>query len=1139
MKRISVFFILIFLLSVMLVMGSCATQPLTSSGDSSVSSTSLQPSASQSSYVEDKFFSVTVQNLDGGSVSVDKFSAKQGEIVTLSYTASKGYEFARYIVKQGNTAIAVSNGKFTMPQGNVSVSASFLKTNYNLVVTQAEGGTISVSKQSATYGEEITLSTSVKNGYTFVAYVVKQGNTAISVSNGKFTMPAGNVSITAVYTKNSYKITVNQATGGNVTANKSSASVGEEVTLTNTANAGYTFAKYVVKQDSTSIAVTNGKFTMPAGDVTITAEFSKQTYVVTIKVNTAGYGTVSKSSVSVAYGTSISASGSTLTIGNNTITATATSQTAQYSYAFKDWTGASGTVTGATTITANFTRSTRSYAVTIKVNTAGYGTVSKSSVTVAYGTSISASGSTLTIGSNTVTATATSQTAQYSYAFKDWTGASGTVTGATTITANFTRSTRSYTVTLTQPTGGSIKVNNSTTASRSVAYGTSITLGNSASAGYLFSSYKVNGNAETATSYTVVGATTITGTFTKGIGGLSTFNYYDVVNYNSSKTGSITTGTGSVSSSQTYYPSATTWVKGDFYYETEIALNSSKIYNSELYCKAGIVIQSASNVYYAFIDALAKGWNNGGFGNNTWLGYAPGRGDLDSGVDWSFWGSADHCGNFNKNYSSSTTYIKLGVLRVGGVYKFFANDKFMYSVWAPDAQSSVKVGLLAFNIGFEAKNSKIGAGSTVVNNVNAYYGLSNSKNPTSRTIDGKVDGRAVNDSGATIDISWKENLVNSYGVGDYTRYTYSSAFKGTDGVYVATRARTKNYITTASNIWENTNLEIRGKGGSNSQIRIFFAANGTCGIANNDGVITSTTGFKQAWTKYQEVDGYYVITLEGLIPYSAFGSGVTSSSAITLNFAFRSEEVGLNMQDGSDGVWWCGFGWTTHTITSTGLSMTRETTPTDKNIKPGVGGADPFVMPYNNKYYLYATTGTGTGFRVYVSDNLNEWRTPTTQDFTDVGVSSPKTEMKSGWVLHKNWSKPVYYSKSGTTLTCKNLWAPEVAYNPTTKKFVMTYSGYNSEELAVVSVATSDSPLGPFIDVYSGEKGFLAPTGDSAKASIDASIFVDSDGTPYLYYCNDCTRNGIENFKGDGVYWGISEIWVTQLDSTWTKTTGT
>jgi len=478
-------------------------------------------------------------------------------------------------------------------------------------------------------------------------------------------------------------------------------------------------------------------------------------------------------------------------------------------------------------------------------------------------------------------------------------------------------------------------------------------------------------------------------------------------------------------------------------------------------------------------------------------------------------------------------------MRVDGVYKFFANNKFMFSTWQPDMTSTVQVGLLSFNLGFEAKNSKIGYGQTVINNANAYYGLTSSLHPTSRTIDGKIDGRAVNDSGTTIDISWKENLVNNYGVGDYTRYTYTSAFKGSDGIYVATKARTKNYITTATNVWENTNLEIHAKGGSNAQVRIFFSPSNKFGLANGDGVITSSSGFKQAWSYYQDTDGYYVITLEGLVPYSALGSSVSSSTSVTMNFAFRSEEVGLNMQDGADGVWWCGFGFLTNTINTTGLSLTKETTPTEKNIKPGIGGADPFVMPYNNKYYLYQTGVTSWGFRVYVSDDLKSWRLPTDQDFADVGTT-PNTQQKNeGYCFYKNWSKPVYNSKSGTTLTCKHLWAPEVAYNPSTKKFVMTYSGYYVGDLATVSVATSDSPLGPFVDVYGGEPGFLAPTGNSAKASIDASIFVDSDGTPYLYYCNDCTRNGIDNFKNTGNYWGISEIWVVKLDSTWTKTTGT
>jgi len=182
------------------------------------------------------------------------------------------------------------------------------------------------------------------------------------------------------------------------------------------------------------------------GARTITANFTRSTrsYTVTIARNNTGYGTVSSSSISVPYGSSISVSGNTITINGQTITATAATTTAQYSYAFSSWSNATGTVTGARTITANFTRSTRSYTVTIARNDTGYGTVSSSSLTVPYGSSISVSGNTITINGQTITATAATSTSTYNYAFSSWSKTSGTITGTTTITANFTRSYVNY-----------------------------------------------------------------------------------------------------------------------------------------------------------------------------------------------------------------------------------------------------------------------------------------------------------------------------------------------------------------------------------------------------------------------------------------------------------------------------------------------------------------------------------------------------------------------------------------------------------------------------------------------------------------------------------------------------------------------
>ena len=36
-------------------------------------------------------------------------------------------------------------------------------------------------------------------------------------------------------------------------------------------------------------------------------------------------------------------------------------------------------------------------------------------------------------------------------------------------------------------------------------------------------------------------------------------------------------------------------------------------------------------------------------------------------------------------------------------------------------------------------------------------------------------------------------------------------------------------------------------------------------------------------------------------------------------------------------------------------------------------GADPFLMTYQGKYYIYATNSPD-GFRVYVSDDLAVWK---------------------------------------------------------------------------------------------------------------------------------------------------------------------
>ena len=79
---------------------------------------------------EPTMYTVTVSSsIEHGKVSVDKSSAEAGAKVKLTATADSGYELDSYSVKdEKSNTITVTEGTFTMPKSNVTVSATFKET---------------------------------------------------------------------------------------------------------------------------------------------------------------------------------------------------------------------------------------------------------------------------------------------------------------------------------------------------------------------------------------------------------------------------------------------------------------------------------------------------------------------------------------------------------------------------------------------------------------------------------------------------------------------------------------------------------------------------------------------------------------------------------------------------------------------------------------------------------------------------------------------------------------------------------------------------------------------------------------------------------------------------------------------------
>ena len=232
-------------------------------------------------------YTVAVSQAQNGEVTTDKATAQIGDIVTITATPTAGYELDTITVTPDvGEAVAVTDGKFTMPAANVTVTVTFKEIDYTVKIDAGiVNGTVAASVKSANVGDEITLTITSETGYCLETLtVIDDSQNPVTVTENTFSMPASDVTVFAVFKKIDYTVSVSQAQNGEVTTDKATAQIGDIVTITATPTAGYELDTITVTPDviEDSVTVTDSKFTMPADNVTVTATFKLKSYIVDI-----------------------------------------------------------------------------------------------------------------------------------------------------------------------------------------------------------------------------------------------------------------------------------------------------------------------------------------------------------------------------------------------------------------------------------------------------------------------------------------------------------------------------------------------------------------------------------------------------------------------------------------------------------------------------------------------------------------------------------------------------------------------------------------------------------------------------------------------------------------------------------------
>ena len=146
------------------------------------------------------YYTVTVSSsIEHGKVTADKSSAEAGATIKLTATADSGYELESYSVKDTSANdVTVTDGTFTMPKSNVTVSATFKAT---AVTPQKTAGSISYATTTV---EKTTADAAFTNELTnvgdgTVSYASSKPEVAtVNETTGKVTIVgAGETTITA------------------------------------------------------------------------------------------------------------------------------------------------------------------------------------------------------------------------------------------------------------------------------------------------------------------------------------------------------------------------------------------------------------------------------------------------------------------------------------------------------------------------------------------------------------------------------------------------------------------------------------------------------------------------------------------------------------------------------------------------------------------------------------------------------------------------------------------------------------------------------------------------------------------------------------------------------------------------------
>jgi uncharacterized repeat protein (TIGR02543 family) len=416
-------------------------------------------------------YTLTMKTVGHGTVLPGNGTQTAGAIIDIQAIPADGWTFSGW----SGDASGSTNTTITITE-NATVTATFTQDIYSLTMLTIGQGTVSPGNTTYLSGTNVNLTAMNAAGWSFAGWSGDVSGT----TNQTITLDQ-NMTITALFTQDSYSLTILTVGQGTVSSGNQTYLSGTNVTLTATPDDGWSFGNWAGGVTGTI----NPNSIVMDGNKTVTVTFVENSYILTMI--TMGNGSVLPGNKTCSY--------------NELVNLKAI---ADAGWSFSGWTGdALGTtnttitMNGNYTVTATFTQDYYSFTLII---------VGEGDVKARNGTYLSGSVFQLAVK------------AERGWSFAGWSGdvsslesrLNVTLNGNMTVIATFTQDV--YSLTMITVGAGSVSPGNQTYLSGTVANLTAVN-----AVGWSFAGWSGDASGLTNTTVAMTGNLTITATFTQDL----------------------------------------------------------------------------------------------------------------------------------------------------------------------------------------------------------------------------------------------------------------------------------------------------------------------------------------------------------------------------------------------------------------------------------------------------------------------------------------------------------------------------------------------------------------------------------------------------------------------------------------------